>query len=106
MPNCKFQLIAAAGFQIQTNEYGLLEVSVATVGNITTVTCRKDGALQQEPTINNATPSVLQTVITNFLNGIVVGVQNAPPHIQIVCTVSQVNPFVFGLRSANPGVVL
>ena len=107
MPNCKYQKLktlavdGVAGFEILTNEYGLLEVLVVTVGNTTTISCFKDSILQQAPTVINATPSAVETLITNFLNGIVVGVVNGPQHTYIACHVVTVNPFLCNLMSAN-----
>jgi len=101
MPNCKGQSITPTGFSILTNEYGLLEVLVGTVAVVTTISCFKDGILQQAPTVNNATIGVVETIITNFLNGIIVGAVGAPQHIHIACHVVTVNPFLCNLMSAN-----
>ena len=101
MPNCKGQSITPTGFSIQTNEHGLLEVLVVTVGNTTTISCFKDSILQQAPTVISATPLAIETIINNFLNGIIVGVVGGPQHIYIACHVVQVNPFLCNLMSAN-----
>ena len=101
MPNCKGQSITPTGFSIHTNEHGLLEVEVTTAGNTTTIRCFKDSVLQQAPTVINATPAAIETIITNFLNGIIVGAVGAPQHIYIACHVTSVNPFSCNLISAN-----
>jgi hypothetical protein len=106
MPNIKHQKVDLGdGFEISTNEYGLLEVRVQTVGSVTTVSCFKDSVLQQAPTITNATPSSLEAVITNFLNQILVGAVSAPQHVHIACHVENVNPFVFNIMSSNSPIL-
>lgn len=74
MPNITGQRLTADGFVIDTVKYGPFQVVITKNGNQTTVRVTQNGAVVTEPTINNATPAVVESVINNAINGVVLGV--------------------------------
>jgi hypothetical protein len=79
MPSTRSQTVNSDGFELQTQTMGLLKVVLTLAGNITTVTCLKDGVQVQAPTVTNATAGVLETLINNFMNGQILGVGSLKP---------------------------
>lgn len=100
MPPIRTQTITPTGFSLQTQAFGLLEISISQAGNTTTVTCRKNGVQEQAPTVTNATPAVVETLCNNFMNGQVLGVGSLKPFYNAVHIFS-LAPLSLKARTSN-----
>lgn len=92
MPAIRSQSINADGFTLETISGGVLEVVISFAGNTHTITCKKDGVVQQAPTVNNATASVLESLINNWMNGNVPGTGTQSQQMYNACHIFSLSP--------------
>lgn len=93
MPSIRSQTVNSDGFELQTQTMGLLKVVLTLAGNVTTITCLKDGAQVQAPTANNATAAALESIINTFMNGQISGVGSLKPFYNACHIVSMLPTF-------------
>lgn len=102
MPPVRAQTIASNGFTI-TSALGTFDVTISTTGNQTTLTVRQDGNIITQPTINNATPGVLETLINNAINGAILGAGSVQQFFTAV-HIFVVNPVSLNIHSSDTAI--